>query len=346
MLFDLIKCHARLFFFQRDRDEHRSIIATREDFEYARRLFLDLTGDTGAQETKQTRNEAAALDSIAKMGLEVFTIKQLQDVLGLSYHQVYRLLKGYRNSRGLYTGILDKCPAVSYIDATVAEDIYGMEVKHREHYFSFDIGLYKNWTARAEIWLEDELEEEQRRTRGTRNETNDDTLAPGLLDTGVNKEDADSCSESENEEEGTERGTSSDTSLHHLSGTHSMNDQLSDASSCACVSGSGENKSPAGSLRSLIADSGLQNGHSISTSLRNNVQSKGKSVKSKKPFRVDPLPGLLDHRDFIRVKVVSGRCDICHKDEAVFRSTEKQIGVCERCYAKMVREWNGENGVK
>jgi len=51
MLFDLIKCHARFFFLQRDRDDHGSIIATREDFEYARRLFLDLTGDTGAQET-------------------------------------------------------------------------------------------------------------------------------------------------------------------------------------------------------------------------------------------------------------------------------------------------------
>ena len=345
MLFDLIKCHARLFFLQRDRDEHGSIIATREDFEYARRLFIDLTGETGAQETKQTRNEAAALDSIAKMGLEVFTIKQLQDVLGLSYHQVYRLLKGYRNSRGLYTGILDKCPAVSYIDATVAEDIYGMEVKHREHYFSFDIGLYKNWTARAEIWLEDELEEEQQRTRGPRNKRDDDTLAPGLPDTGVNEEDADSCSESENEEEGTERGTSSDTSLHHLPAPHSVDDQGSDAFSCACVSGCGENKPPAGSMRSLIVESGLQNGHSISTSIRKDVQRKEKGVKSGKPFRVDPLPGLLDHRDFVRVKVVSGRCDVCHEGAAVFWSAEKQIGVCEGCYARMVREWNGEKGV-
>jgi len=345
MLFDLIKCHARFFFLQRDRDDHGSIIATREDFEYARRLFLDLTGDTGAQETKQTRNEAAALNSIAKMGLEVFTIKQLQEVLGLSYHQVYRLLKGYRNSRGLYTGILDKCPAVSYIDATVAEDIYGMEVKHREHYFSFDIGLYKNWTARAEIWLEDELEEEQRRTRGPRNETNDDTLAPGLLDTCVNEEDADSCSESENEEEGTERGTSSDTSLHNLSGTHSMNDLVSDASSCACVSGSGENKSPAGSMRSPLALSDLQKCSLISTSLRKDVQRTGKGVKSGKPFRVEPLPGLLDHRDFIRIKVVSGRCDICHEGAAVFRCAEKQIGVCEGCYARMVQKWNEMKGL-
>jgi len=345
MLFDLIKCHASLFFLQRGRDEHGSIIATREDFEYARRLFLDLTGDTGAQETKQTRNEAAALESIAKMELEVFTIKQLQDVLGLSYHQVYRLLKGYRNSRGLYTGILDKCPAVSYIDATVAEDIYGMEVKHREHYFSFDIGLYKNWTARAEIWLEEELEEEQRRTGGPRNKRNDDTLAPGLQDTDVNEEDVDSCSESENEEEGTERGTSSDTSLHHLSGTHSMDREKGDDVPCACVPGCGGNTLSAGAFKSPIARSGLQNGSLISTSLRKDVQRKEKGGKNGRPFRIDPLPGLLDHRDFKRVKVVSGRCDVCHKGAAVFRCAEKQIGVCEGCYGKMVREWNDRNGI-
>ncbi len=345
MLFDLIKCHARLFFLQRDKDEHGSIIATREDFEYARRLFLDLTGDTGAQETKQTRNEAAALDSIAKMGLEVFTIKQLQEVLGLSFHQVYRLLKGYRNSRGLYTGILDKCPAVSYIDATVAEDIYGMEVKHREHYFSFDIGLYKNWTARAEIWLEEELEEEQRRTGGPRNKMNDDdTLAPGLQDTGVNEEDVDSCSESENEEEGIERGTSSDTSLHHLPGTHGTNREVGDDASCACVPGCGENKSPARAFKFPIADSGLQNVSLISTSLRKDVQRKEKGGKNGKPFRINPLPGLLDHRDFVRVKVVSSRCDVCHVGAAAFRCAEKQIGVCEGCYARMVREWNLEKG--
>ena len=143
-----------------------------------------------------------------------------------------------------------------------------------------------------------------------------------------------------------ERGTSSDTSLHHLPGTHSMNDQVSDGSSCACVPRSGENKSPAGSMRALIADSGLQNVHSISTSLRKDVQRKEKGVKSGKPFRVDPLPGLLDHRDFVRVKVVSGRCDICQEGVAVFRCAEKNVGVCENCYARMVREWNEQSGIK
>jgi len=346
MLFDLIKCHARLFFLQRDRDEHGSIIATREDFEYARRLFLDLTCDTGAQETKQTRNEAAALDSIAKMGLEVFTIKQLQEVLGLSYHQVYRLLKGYRNGRGNYAGILDKCPAVSYIDATVAEDIYGMEVKHREHYFSFDIGLYKNWTARAEIWLEDEVEEDKRRRQGPGRQGDDDTLAPDLPAPGVNEKHVDSCSGSGNDKGGTERSTSTDTSLHHLPGTQSMDSERSDASSCACDPARGEKEVYDRVPRSQNARSGLQNGSSLSTGIRKDMQKRVTGVKGQKPFRVDPLPGLLDHRDFKRVRVVSSKCDICHEGSAVFRCAEKQVSVCEGCYARMVREWNGEKGVR
>jgi hypothetical protein len=75
------------------------------------------------------------------------------------------------------------------------------------------------------------------------------------------------------------------------------------------------------------------------------MQRKGKGAKSDKPFRIHPLPGLLDHLGFVRVKVVSGRCDICHEGAAVFRSAEKQIGVCEGCYAKMVRKWNSNHGV-
>lgn len=346
MLFDLIKCHARLFFLQRDRDEHGSIIATRGDFEYARRLFLDLTCDTGAQETKQTRNEAAALDSIAKMGLEVFTIKQLQEVLGLSYHQVYRLLKGYRNGRGNYTGILDKCPAVSYIDATVAEDIYGMEVKHREHYFSFDIGLYKNWTARAEIWLEDEVEEDKRRRPGPGRQGDDDTFAPGLPAQGVNEKERDSRAGTEIAGRDRERGTSSGTSLHHLPGTQSMDSEIGDASSCACISAAGENVAYDSVSRSLIANSGLQNCSSFSTGIRKDMQKRITGVKGQKPFRVDPIPGLLDHHDFKRVRVVSSKCDICHEGSAIFRCAEKQVSVCEGCYARMVREWNEEKGVK
>ena len=35
----------------------------------------------------------------------------------------------------------------------------------------------------------------------------------------------------------------------------------------------------------------------------------------------------------------------CHEGSAIFRCAEKDVTVCERCYARMVREWNEEKGV-
>lgn len=83
-LCDLIKCHALLHLSRRDRDEEGSIIANRADFIYARMLFLSISGDSGGRVTKQTRNEAAAFDTICALGVEIFTIRQLQNVQGLS----------------------------------------------------------------------------------------------------------------------------------------------------------------------------------------------------------------------------------------------------------------------
>jgi len=175
MLFDLIKCHTLLFIHQRERDEKGSLVATREDFTYARQSsFWPSPARLRGQETKQTRNEVAALNTIAKMGVEVFTIKQLQDALGLSYHQAYRLLHGYSNSKASYTGILDKCPAISFIDATVAEELYGVSLKRCEHYFSFDAEMYRLWSAKAQIWLEEEEHKEEEQDNNNDHDHDDD----------------------------------------------------------------------------------------------------------------------------------------------------------------------------
>jgi len=44
----------------------------------------------------------------------------------------------------------------------------------------------------------------------------------------------------------------------------------------------------------------------------------------------EPLPGVLDYRTFERVRVDLGRCDICGKGKAVYRSREAQVGIFGR----------------
>jgi hypothetical protein len=336
MLFDLIKCHARLLFMQRERDPQGSILATHEDFFYARELFLELAGETGAQETKQTRNEAAALTTIAKMGLEVFTIKHLQDALGLSYHQVYRMLKGYQNNKGMYQGVLDKCPAVSYIDATVAEDLYGVEVKHREHYFSFDPILYKIWSARSQIWLEDELQgSDDKKTRRP-----GCIVAPGLHHDDAKEGGDDPGPGSAFAGCSSTKDTSLDLSLDLLQETHSTSkDSVGNG---VGVRDTSQNAKMLGKPQSV---SGIGDSTSAVSFQVRNGQHKGQKHGGK-TAKVSPLPGLLDHREFERVKVPSSKCDVCHEGAAVFRCKTQKTGICERCYTKMVREWNEGQGVR
>lgn len=114
-----------------------------------------INGDAGGQETKMTRNEAAALETVAAMGWSQFTIRQLQEALGLSYHQTYRILHGYASRGMTYLGLLEKCPAVSYVDATVLEDGEGYAVRRREHLFLFDRETYRRWARGGEVWIDE-----------------------------------------------------------------------------------------------------------------------------------------------------------------------------------------------
>ena len=69
--------------------------SARQDFDAAARLYGAINQETGSQESKMTRNEAARLATIARMGWETFTVRMLQQATRLSYHQVRRILQGY-----------------------------------------------------------------------------------------------------------------------------------------------------------------------------------------------------------------------------------------------------------
>ena len=71
-----------------------------------------------------------------------------------------------------------------------------------------------------------------------------------------------------------------------------------------------------------------------------------KTGAKREPVLQEPLPGVLDHRTFTRTKVELGRCDICGEKRAVYRSREGRTSICDQCYARLVREWNGRAGVR
>lgn len=72
-------------------------------------------------------------------------------------------------------GILDQCPAVSYITASVAEMIGGMEVRRQQHYFSFARVMYHEWAAEYDVWLKPDDDRD-----GNSDTDNDDDI-PGVV---------------------------------------------------------------------------------------------------------------------------------------------------------------------
>ncbi|NLZ30909.1 MAG: hypothetical protein GX885_09260, partial [Methanomicrobiales archaeon] len=159
MLFDLIKCHAVFRFMQvpsEEVDGRVRIEATRADFDAAARLYGAINQEIGSQDAKMTRNEAAALRTIERMGWRTFTIRMLQEALGLSYSRTRRILQGYTSKGTVYSGLLEKCPAVSVVDATVVDTSQEVTIRRHELLFQFDAACYREWTARLTVWLEDD----------------------------------------------------------------------------------------------------------------------------------------------------------------------------------------------
>jgi hypothetical protein len=159
MLYDLIKSHAALFFMQREQktaeDGTPCIYAGEADFEAANEIFAQLSGTSGGQESKLTRREADLLAAIQKADRPEFTIQELQELTGWSYSSIYRTLKGYDSRGKNYTGLLEKCPAISFTDRTVTmSEEEGVTVRRRTEAFAWNRGIYRHWTTGGPCWLD------------------------------------------------------------------------------------------------------------------------------------------------------------------------------------------------
>ena len=158
MFYSLVKAHAMLFFMQRERCTIESggtyTVATLDDFHAASRLFTLLNGSGGGQETKLTRCESELLTAVNLSRDCEFTIQQMQEKLNRTYNAIYSTLHGNRSRGQTYSGLLDKCPAISFIDRTVVMDEeIGRSVRRRTHAYQFNHEIYLLWSSGGQVWL-------------------------------------------------------------------------------------------------------------------------------------------------------------------------------------------------
>ncbi|TAJ44994.1 hypothetical protein [Methanofollis fontis] len=340
MLFDLIKACALLHRFQRE-EYDGGIRANRQDFETAARIYAAINGESGGQETKLTKNEAAGLATVEAMGWEQFTIRMLQSALGLSYHQTYRILNGYTSRGTTYSGLLEKCPAVSYFDTTVTEDGPGQVVRRREHLFSFDPAVYRRWARGAAVWIDDEGDDDRDDGPGPSDSCNVPAGLPQDCSTDYNDQEArrDVGSDSTS----TDRETRLSLSTKVQQNTHTAPGTGAGAGVCGCVcdprnvgrdgtipTACGENHDQRLNLRLPSCDS-------LCNPLKTNAK--------RGAVPQECLPGVLEHTEFTRVSSDLGRCTLCGEGRAVFVSEDRRTVLCEGCYARLVRTWNMQKGI-
>ncbi|WP_048152476.1 hypothetical protein, partial [Methanolacinia paynteri] len=366
IFFDLVKCHALLFKEQRERftpvdeddnpiEDLTAIRATVDDFKAAARIYSAINGDSGSQETKLTKNETAALEVICKMGWDLVTIKMLQDVMGISYHQARRIFQGYSKGDYSYSGLLEKCPAIGFIDATVSQEVDGYMVRRRENQFSFDYEIYQGWNNRSIVWLDEEEND---------NDPGDDDGGPG--NDGPSESSSvcnfaqslhTVCKTNLQTKTETEDGSfteycmddgdllSVNSSLHKNPGAQEMNNTHVPVQECVCTRGNFANieeeypdlpgnKKTAAENNSLVCKNFSQPVVNVCkvANVPGNV-----SPGDVRGFTL-PLPGVLDHRDFERTTKELGKCDLCGEGKAAFSSDELKMSICERCFGRLLRE--------
>ena len=156
MLLDLIRASAVLMQQQRAEDEMygiRCIYATEEDFTVATRLYTALSGESGSQASKLTRREAELVAIMNSAGRPELTISDLQTLSEWSNSTIHKLLNGYLSKGQIYSGLLAKCPAVSFYDRTVTSGSDGRHTQKRQRVYTWDPSLYLPWSEGGVVWL-------------------------------------------------------------------------------------------------------------------------------------------------------------------------------------------------
>lgn len=157
MLLDLIKSVATLHQHQRERLRVRGrdlIYATVDDFRAACRIYQALNGECGSQASKLTRKEADLASKMHSSGRYEFTMQESIDIAGpgSSYGSIWKRIHGGASHQTHYDGLLEKCPALTFVDRTDVSESGG-ESK-RQRVYVWDREQYEMWISGGGCWLD------------------------------------------------------------------------------------------------------------------------------------------------------------------------------------------------
>ncbi|MDX8551714.1 hypothetical protein KHC33_10855 [Methanospirillum sp. J.3.6.1-F.2.7.3] len=151
MLLDLIKSHTALHQYQRQKVQRGNVdvvIATEEDFDFANQIYQALNSVSGGQNTKLTKSESLLIESIRKAGRGEYTMKELQDLTNKSYESIRKLIRG-SGEKSSHNGLLEKCPAITYLYRTDMTDTGNRS----QLVYIWNEVLYQIWSAGGGCWL-------------------------------------------------------------------------------------------------------------------------------------------------------------------------------------------------
>jgi hypothetical protein len=131
--------------------------------------------------------ESDLLGAITALKWVEFTIPMLQKATGLSNAVLHRLIHGYTSRGAVYSGLLEKCPAVAYTDRTVVseDEQTGFSTRRRTNAYTFDRELFRKWMEGGAVWLDDEPgpgQDNPTESRKSHSTTTEDSVMPGNED--------------------------------------------------------------------------------------------------------------------------------------------------------------------
>lgn len=335
MLLDLIRTNAILNQCQRecgDENGVKWVKATREDFDQAARLFSDLNTGHGGQENKLTRREMELIEIMQGLGNTEVPLARLQKITGWSNGVVGKLIHGYRSYGKSYTGLLEKCPAISFTDRAITRGDEGYTTQRRDRVYIWDAEVYEVWLKGGQVWLADEEGSGPDESGGDPDCPSEDDgqshVNPGEAGGHDLIQPGEVGRMSDQERAGADGCKPAGISLVGVKpGEYVRIDGMPVRRSCSvCGKRKVRYEEKEGSDRGA---EGSRHKHVLCASCY-------QRAVSREVAAIIPLPGVIDPGQLVRRSTPSGRCQVCDLLPAVWSDPRAQVHICDTCFQRVV----------